>query len=836
MAEIHPDSEDEFSQSGGASVFDPWTYLAAVKRFWWIPAICVAVGLSAGFLIVKLSQPEFVSTAEIKIERRAASSAISLSGGGSVGWEGATAPEDLKTIEKSFISPMLIERVVAGIREGGFEALMLGGSPATSLRDDVMAGWLMKGSGVALIPETRLIQISFTNTDPLMAQKVTNLIMTQGIQYDLDQRIAATGSNVRYLREEVKKLEENLRTSEEKLNSYTRTLGNVSIDSDLNIVATQLRELNTRSTIAKADRLRIESDYAQIQSCLGDPAKLMKIETIQKMPSITSLAAQVAEVQSKIGKLSLRYRDSNPFMMQARSELKELEAALQNEIIQAPKSIEAALAGAKRAEENILREQALQEEKVIQVRDLAVPSRVLQRQIDADRLAYEAALKRLSEELSQARSQPVLLQVVNPAGYGVPSGSGSIKLLGMAFFFSFLVGFGTIFLITQLDSSIKSPEEAERTLGLSVLSAVPEYPALKEKLAEGVPPREETFANACPALGDKHSATAEALRSLRTALRSMEGEKSGGLILMTAPLAGDGASFCAANLAVILAQAGQRTLLVDANLREPTIEQTVLQSRGRPGLSDYLQKGDSLATVIQPTSVARLDIVPAGTPCSFPAETLSRQRFEVFLAEASHLYEKIVVDSAALCSVSDTLAFVRLFPTVCIVTRSGKTPRAAAKRAIELLRRAGVQPAGLVFNSSAVSFSGGLRNFDFLPAVRLHGSQAPARVEDVAAPRSKDLRDLSEVGERRRKIFGELFDYLQAMGMPANEAREHLLLALKMWRSEVADETTLVTHSPADERTKILSSMLDSLVKAGLTPDQAKAKMLEALKTWKSTP
>jgi hypothetical protein len=142
----------------------------------------------------------------------------------------------------------------------------------------------------------------------------------------------------------------------------------------------------------------------------------------------------------------------------------------------------------------------------------------------------------------------------------------------------------------------------------------------------------------------------------------------------------------------------------------------------------------------------------------------------------------------------------------------------------------------LVFNSSTISFSGGLRDFDFLPAVRLHGQAASPSEEDSVDRRTTDLRDNSDMGQRRRRVFGELIDYLQAVGMPTSEARAHLLLALKMWRNEIGDDASLRSIPPEDERSRILSATLDRLVKAGLSPEQAKAKILEALKTWKSTP
>lgn len=863
MATQEPDTGDPFSSAGGGtSSFSIATFLRAALRFWWIPAAFLLVGTGTGIVLVKNSRPEFIASSEIKVERRASTSAISLSGG-PVAVEGATSPEDLKTIEKSFVNPMLMRRVVQEIKSAGIDGLTLAGWPLGKLGDDAIAGLLMRDCKVALIQDTRLIQVSFTNPDPVMAQRVCNLIVDQGIEYDRDQRIAAVGVNIRYLKEEVKKAEENLRTSEEKLNTYTRTLRNVSIDSDMNIVANQLKELNSRSTEAKAERLKIESDLGQIQGCQNDPEKLLKIETIQKMPSIVSLGSQIAETNNKLAKLALRYREDNPYMRQAQSELQELQSALLAEILAAPKKVEVNLAGARKKEESLLREQALQEEKVIQVRDLSVPSRVLQRQIDADRLAYEAALKRLSEELSQARSQPVLLQVVNPAGPGAPGGSKPLKLFATSVVVALMMGFGAVFLIMQMDSSIKSPEEAEQVLGLSVLSAIPEYEPPKDAPPGRTP--DSRWEN-CPAITDKFSSAAEGIRSLRAALRVLEEEESGNFVLLASAAEDEGKSFCAVNLAVSMAQAGQRTLLVDADLRRPSLEGIVFGNGGRHGLSNYLQKESGLPSIIHSTPLPNLDMVSAGTPCPFPAETITRQGILEFLTEAKPLYDKIVVDSAPVTVVSDTLSFARLFPFVCLVVRSGKTPKGASQRALELLKRSSAKVSGIVLNFSPKPFhspqaepsrpaapspSAGIscpscgKSYASLSACLSETSDAGA----TAPPRSRrcscgcvfvpalvSQRDNSNEGNARRKIFGELTALLHAAGMAPDPARRLLLLTLKVWRNELTADSRFEASDAGQERNRMFHELLDRLVQAGLPIDQAREKLLLAAETWRKAP
>ncbi len=867
MAAQDLDSVDPFSGGGGgAAAFDVAAFLRVTLRFWWIPVACLFLGVAVGTYFVKSATPEYIASSDIKVERRASTSAISLSGG-PLTVEGASAPEDLKTIEKSFVSPMLMKRVVQEIKSSGMESLTLGGWPVGKLDDDGIAGYLMRDCKVALIQDTRLIQVSFSNPDPIMAQRICNMIVDQGIEYDRDQRISAVGVNIRYIKEEVKKMEENLRTSEEKLNSYTRTLRNVSIDSDMNIVANQLKELDSRSTEAKAERLRIESDLTQIQGCQDDPAKLMRIESIQKMPAIIALNSQLGESSNKLAKLALRYREDNPYMRQAQLEMKDLQASLLAEILAAPQKVEAALAGAKKKEENLLRERTLQEEKVIQVRDLSVPSRVLQRQIDADRLAYEAALKRLSEELSQARSQPVLLQVMNPAGPGAPAGSKPLKLFGTSVMVGLMMGFGFIFLIMQLDSSIKSPEEAEQVLGLSVLSAVPEYLLPKDAPPQ---PLRDSFRDHCPAITDKFSSTAEGIRSLRAALRVMEEEEAGNFVLIASAMEDEGKSFCAVNLAVSMAQAGQRTLLVDADLRKPSLERIVFGETGRNGLSNYLLKETGLPSIIHSTSLPNLDIVSAGSPCPFPAETITRQGILDFLTEAKPLYDKIVVDSAPVTTVSDTLSFARLFPFVCFVVRAGKTPKAASKRALELFKRSSARISGVVLNFAPKPFHSPLSEpasspptkapagiscpacgkfYDSLSACLAETTQAddtPAgSVKSmkrkcscgcVFVPSLVNLRDTSGAGNARRKVFGELSELLQSAGMPPDQARRQLLLTLKIWRNELSTDVRIDTSAAGLERNRMFQELLDRLVRAGLTLDQARGKMLQAAETWRQAP
>jgi polysaccharide biosynthesis transport protein len=869
-----PITPDVFGGEGGGQgggAFDLWTFVATARRYWWLIAVGAVGGILAGAVLAHFSDPVFIATGEIRVERRETSARLSLSGIPTA-FEGATTPEDLKTIERSFASPSLLQKIAGRIHSGEITDISFAGQPAAQMTADAIAGALVGGCLVALIPDTRLIQVSFTDTDPAMAQRIANIIIDDGIRNEQEQRVTATESSIRHLRDEVKKFEENLRDSEEKLNTYTRTLGNVSIDSDINLVANQLRDLTTRLTAVTAERLRLESEYSQVKTRIGDTDKLMEIDSIKKLPTIVTLGNQIADSQSKIDKLALRYRENSPFIVQARSELAALQQALEQEILNAPRAIEAAMLVARESEANLMREQQIQEERVIQVRDLSVPSRVLQRQIDADRLAYEAAMKRLTEELSYARNQPVFLHVVNWAGYGNPSGSGLLKLLGVALFAGTMLGFGGVFLIMQLDTSIRSPEEAGHLLGLPVLTSVPEDGTDREENAPAARGPGGFFRH-CPALDDTYSPAAEAFRGLRAALRSHYEEETGHAILLAGSIEGEGATFCALNLAVVFAQAGQRTLLVDANLREPAIEEYVFETRKRTGLSEYLAHEADFAPIIHASPLPLLDIVPAGAPTPFPAESLSRERFARLLAAARPYYDKIVVDSAPLATFSDTLGFARLIPFLCLVVGIGHTPRKTAKQTIERLTHAGARVTGLVVNSSPKPNLRGRAEEDrdgedaafSKPSIvcpscgkiyptfgRFMAMTSPCPVPASGpepgsvlrvcacgaefAARRVEERDLSRHGEERRKIFGELMRRIEARGISKSDARQHLLLALRILRNEVAGDPSVDMSPAAAERTRLFGKMVADLVAAGDTPEEAKNRLMEAIEQWRQAP
>lgn len=875
------DTQDVFSSSGGGgSMLDLPALWHAFRKFYWIAAIGIFLGLVFSVVYLKLSKPVFRSTAEIKVERRVPTPLI---GEGVPGAE--TTPEDLQTIVHSFINPELMTRVAGKLGLAHVDGFV---SPSRLAKDtsmDEIVGFLMGNSNIALVPNTRLLDVSFTYREPKMAQKVANAIVEEGIEYDRDQRIKAADANITYLREEAEKLEASLRKSEEQLNAYTEKVGIVTIDQQIDLVSQEMKVLNTSYTEAKMARLKLESDFQEIEMYRGNVEKLGAIDSVRNIPIVLSLTQRVTELKGNIAKLENRYRAENPFMVQAKTELREVERNLAQEILSASSSVEAMMSAARRNEENLAYVLAEQEQKVVKVRELSIQSRVLDRQIAANRMAYEAALQRLNQELSQARSMPVLLQVVEPANPAIMIAVNRTRMLAGGVFGGLLAGLGVIVLLAQLDKSIKSSGEAERILGLQVLAEVPRFSSLDDE--EGAIPRPRPFKGkpeTCPVFDDPGSETAEAFRTLRTAIQTIS-ERPAKTILVTGCSALAGTSFCSLNLASALAQTAQRTLLVDANLRNPTLEEWIFSSRGRYGLSDFLMNDVALSSILHQTVISHLDVVTAGGTFPNVAEILSRSRFRDFCEAVRPLYDRIIFDSASLSHVSDTLSFARDCEAVCLVVAVNQTTRDQARHSTDLLERAGVTPTGVIVNFSPVAPSKNLLSvLESSPteAVALKGTDdfpvsCPAcgivyeslhdYLEKSSAPGGKwnikdqqemlatgkrivrecpcgtllvlpptRRRDNSRPGIRRRELFADLLDHLSRAGVDRKEARAKLLLTLKIWRTELnasgLDENSAVgTH-----RRKLFDEMQEMIVRSGLSSEDAKAKLLETIEAWQDAP
>ena len=236
-----------------------------------------------------------------------------------------------------------------------------------------------------------------------------------------------------------------------------------------------------------------------------------------------------------------------------------------------------------------------------------------------------------------------------------------------------------------LDNSLTTIDEAERVLGLPSLGAIPKQ-ARKTRIDET--PRLQ--------IRKPHSPLAEAFRNLRTTL--LMADKNAGSVLFASAIPGEGKSFCSINYSIALAQQGFRTLLIDADLRLPNVGRVFLGSENALGITDILGGLCDFPDAVHLSDFENLWVLPAGTNRESPAEVVGNSNLAEFVQTAMAGFDRVVIDTAPVHAVSETVFFVPHVDAVCLVVRAGRTPAAAVIRALQKLRDSGARVAGLVLN------------------------------------------------------------------------------------------------------------------------------------------
>lgn len=396
----------------------------------------------------------------------------------------------------------------------------------------------------------------------------------------------------------------------------------------------------------------------------------------------------LSKLQNEFSNLRQRYKEEHPKYIQALGQVRDWGRTLTNSVLRMAQTVQAAFENARNSE--LALEQALRDQEVLalELGKLGVQYNVLQREIESDRALYDSVLTRVKETSLTKDLQSDKARILQLAAMPRrPVFPNTRKVLFMGLFGSLSAGVGLVLGLRSLDTSVSTVDEVEQHLPVPVLAAI-------EQLRETRNPNKQLVV-----LEQSHCAGAEAFRSLRTSISMLGRQEMRRTLLFTSALPSEGKTLCAANYALCLAQAGLRTVLIDADLRRPSVERALTgKVSGHPGLTDFLTGQAGLQDILLPSQNERLVYIPSGTAAPNPSELLSQGGFAALIEEALRECDRVVVDSAPIQSVSDTLLLVRHVQTILMVVRAGKTPWKACARAIETVQNAGAPISGIVLN------------------------------------------------------------------------------------------------------------------------------------------
>jgi succinoglycan biosynthesis transport protein ExoP len=545
-------------------------------------------------------------------------------------------------------------------------------------------------SGLTVIPSetSRLVTISYVSTDPEMAAIAANATAEAYILDQIENKGDVTARASRWLDERVKELRDRVVESETKLEQYRAQTGLLDIGEGSSL-KTQLAKIEAELIDARARRAEAQARYEQVQALLKDNRDDSGVESaaaVLDSPLIQRLREQETGIVRQISILSTQLREGHPKMALARNELQDLRVKIKQEVSKIVRNLENELDIAKVRQANLRRESAQLEKQLEAQSQASANMRALMAEVDANKQLFQTVLSRFKEtkvvddELQQADAR-----IISPAKPpGGPFYPQKKLIILAALMVSAMFGIGIAIALELMDNGYRSLNHLEQVTGVPGLGIVP----LLDKNDEGLLPHEA-------AIRHPNSPYGESVRSIRTGLLLSNVDAPPKTIMFTSAVSAEGKSSTSLSIAALSARTGQRTIIIDCDLRHPSVH-VGLGVPNTLGLSNYLSGQCALDEIIDIDLASGVHYITAGGRTPHPTDLLSSQQMKALLALLSQQYDLVVIDTPPLLAVSDTLVLARQVEKTAFVVRWQKTRRETAVASLRQLIDAGADIAGTV--------------------------------------------------------------------------------------------------------------------------------------------
>jgi polysaccharide biosynthesis transport protein len=558
------------------------------------------------------------------------------------------------------------------------------------------------------LKRSRLVEVSFESNDRNLAAQVVNTLAATYIQQNLESRWQASQKASEWLSQQLMGMKSKLEKSEDELQQYARDNGLLFLETDKgtseNIVTQRLRQLQEELTKAQADRYEKQSLYLLVQQ--GDFSSLPGIFNNKLMQDLTE---KLAELERERSRLSSIFNPDYPQVKEIQNQIDEAQSTLSDERERAAKAIANDYRAAVERENMLQQAFKDQQHDADLIAEKSVQYNILKREADTNKQLYVGLLEKLKETGVSTSMKAANIRVIDPAYPPKKPDSPRIPLnLSLAMLLGLSLGIGAAFLQEHLDNSFKTAGEIERFLQLPALASVPAvhaatngnghslYARARHMAGEKYPASIVPLWNRIEGNG-QNSALAEAFHELRTSVLLSTAKHPPKTVLVTSAKGGEGKTTVAANLAVSLAQLGEKVLLIDADLRRPSLH-NFFGLPNTSGLVNFLTGNPDWRSLLSHPAPIGLSVLPSGPIPPNPADLLSSEYMPALIREASKEYKFIVLDSPPLLNLADSRILATLVDGVILVVGGGITPRELVHRAYASAVDAGSHVLGATIN------------------------------------------------------------------------------------------------------------------------------------------
>jgi capsular exopolysaccharide synthesis family protein len=572
-------------------------------------------------------------------------------------------------------------------------------APVTPLERRAMIGIMKGGLSITILPGTRILEIHFRGTDPRLAADIVNGLVDTYSDEGLRVSFERTAHVSDWLEKQLGTLKQDAAESQRELADYQRAHSIVGADENSNLTVQTLERISDELDDAEADRIMKESRMRDFNAMNPDMEALMGDD-----PTIATLYTQLTNLQTQRAQLATKYGPKHPAMQQIDLEISKVQAQINKESELARKQVQDEYQAAVQLENALRNRLGAQEDAAYKLNEDVAQYAMLRHQAELTRNLYDTLQTNLKEATISAGMSAANITVVDRADVPfspVAPRKNMILLLGLVG--GLVIGCVLAFVIESIDDRLRTSEEVENASMLPSLAAIPHL-AIGPSWKKGES-REETPTGTSPAqpllitLWDPKSNGAEGYRSMRSALLLSSIDNPPRIIVVTSSFPAEGKTTTVLNLAIVLAQRGERVLLVDADLRRGSLYRVFGIPNQSFGLSTVLTQPGTYRDMPTPLpELPTLQVLPTGPRPPNPAEMLSSNRMEEQMRQWAQKFDRIVIDTAPLLAVSDTQALAVRANAVVLVARAGVTRKRALVRARDLLWRINAPVAGVVVN------------------------------------------------------------------------------------------------------------------------------------------
>lgn len=583
---------------------------------------------------------------------------------------------------KGWIGNLELNKLIPGAFPEDLEEDL--GPSEEDIFDSVVQAFMKR---ISLAPQgkSQMVNVQVDMADPRMAANTANRLAQGFIESQLEASMEMSASASAWMNSRLAELRTKLKVAEGQLQEFREQENLVDVGGVSTISAAELAATSNRMVDARSARAEAQSLYEQVQSMKGGGwRKLATVSAVLGDPLIQQFKANEAMAKSKVDELSKRYGARHPAMEAAQSELTAAETSLRGQVEQVVAAIERNYRLAV-ANERALRSSV--DENRAQIQNISRKEfqlREYQREVDTNRALYDTFLTRLRETAATSDLETVNARVVDLATVPkAPIKPRKALIVLLATFLAGLVGVGLTLLQATLNNTFKSTDDVENKLNLPVLGILP---LIKKKKRKEIAQLFES---------DTDKTFSESIRTIRTSMVLSGLNKPHKVMVVTSSLPGEGKSTVAANLAIALGQM-EKVILIDADMRRPTLSKNFDFPVGTPGLANVIAGTATLEESVQ--HACGVDMLNAGAVPPNPLELLSSSRFVELIEGLKEKYDRIVIDSPPTQAVSDALMLGTLANELIYVIKSDDTAIPLAIKGVGQLLQSNVPVTGVVLN------------------------------------------------------------------------------------------------------------------------------------------